>query len=70
MLIVDIITVILMSLSVVFDVKRLGEEYKDQMELNSKTNEFTLMVEQTEVIVTDLILNFVAIIKLWLDSQD
>ena len=70
MLIIDVITVILMSLSVIFDVKRLGEEYKEQMELNSKTNAFTLMVEQTEVVVTDLILNFVAIIKLWLDSQD
>ena len=70
MLIVDIITVILMSLSIIFDVKRLGEEYKEQMRIDNKTNVFALMIEQTEMVVMDLILNFVAIIKLWVDSQD
>lgn len=70
MLIVDIITVILMSLSVIFDVKRLGEEYEQSMRLNSKTNVLALMIEQTEMVVMDLIINFVAIIKLWVDSQD
>lgn len=70
MLIVDIITVILMSLSIIFDVKRLGEEYKDQMRIDNKTNTYVLAIDQTEIVVLDLILNFVSIIKLWVDSQD
>ena len=72
MLIVDIITVILMSLSVIFDVKRLGEEYKElmEMEIGNKTNTYVLAIDQTEMVVMDLILNFLEIIKLWVDSQD
>ncbi|MGX5377892.1 Bax inhibitor-1 family protein [Ligilactobacillus sp. LYQ135] len=70
MLIVDIITVILMSLSIIFDVKRLGEEYKDLMRMDNKTNAYVLAIGQTDFIVMDLILNFVSIIKLWVDSQD
>lgn len=74
MLIVDIVTVILMSLSIIADVKRLGEEYTKEIEFNKDinvaTNTFVLAVDQTELVVMDLILNFASIIKLWADSQD
>lgn len=65
---------ILMSLSIIADVKRLGEEYTKEIEFNKDinvaTNTFVLAVDQTELVVMDLILNFASIIKLWADSQD